>query len=299
MNIINPLIGLLMLLHPHLGHPIHPMIDPGAAEACFVQQTNATRASKGLSTLPLSSALSDQARGHSAVMASSNSLYHSTGAQYPGDWTDLGENVGVGPTCDDIQAAFLASPHHYANIVDPKWTTMGVGVSLSPDGNTIWVTVGFEAFAQAAPVPAPVPAPAPVLGRAPPPAPAPASVPVRTAPAPLPVRTSVAPLPVRTTAAPVKQATPVPIKTTPAPVQASAAPVPITALPPVATPVPEPTATVTPTAAVPLTGTVALPVTAQSLVAAQTTRGFLGLAAALILCLGVGGVWGIRDRRRR
>lgn len=296
MIIIKPLMGLLMLLHPHL--VLHPVIDPGTAEACFVQQTNATRASKGLSILPVSSSLASQARSHSAVMASSNSLYHSTADQYPGNWTGLGENVGVGPTCDDIEAAFLASPHHYENIVNPQWTTLGIGVALSPDGGTVWVTVAFELFPSAAPAAPPAAAPAPVTA----PAPAPVAAPVRTTAAPAPVRTTApapvkttAPVPVRTTPAPV----PVPVRTTAAPVASPvASPAPTT--PPVAVPVAEPAETATsPTASAPPSSTVTLPAGAQTLVAAQASRGFIGLAIALALCLSVGGLWGVRDRRRR
>ena len=112
MSVIKPLIGLFMLLYPHIPHgPAALPRDPGADEACFVQQTNATRAALGLSILPVSGSLAGEARAHTQAMASSNSLYHSTAEQYAGNWVGLGENVGVGPTCDDIERAFLASPH--------------------------------------------------------------------------------------------------------------------------------------------------------------------------------------------
>ena len=108
--VIKPLIGLFLLLYPHVPHaPAVLPRDPGADEACFVQQTNATRAAKGLSTLPVSGSLASQARAHTQAMASSNSLYHSTADQYPGNWIGLGENVGVGPACNDVEQAFLAS----------------------------------------------------------------------------------------------------------------------------------------------------------------------------------------------
>src|SRR6266436_4582527 len=163
---IKPLIGLFLVLYPHVPHgPAALPRDPGADESCFVQQTNATRASKGLNTLPVSGSLASQARTHTQAMASTNSLYHSTADQYPGSWIGLGENVGVGPTCNDVEQAFLASPHHYENIVDPKWTAIGVGVVPNSDGTGLWVTVGFEQF-QATPAP-PAPPPAPTTSAPP------------------------------------------------------------------------------------------------------------------------------------
>ncbi len=44
-------------------------------------------------------------------------------------WTKLGENVGTGPSNDPIWNAFVNSAHHYANIVDPDFNRVGVGVA--------------------------------------------------------------------------------------------------------------------------------------------------------------------------
>jgi hypothetical protein len=296
MIVIKPLIGLFLLLSPHARGPAALPRDAGADETCFVQQTNATRASKGLSVLPVSGSLASEARTHSQAMASSNSLYHSTADQYPGNWIGLGENVGVGPTCNDVQQAFLASPHHYENIVDPKWTSIGIGVVPSSDGNGLWVTVAFEQFQATPAPPAPAPAPAP----APTPAPAPKPAPTTPAPprttAPTPART-VVPAPPRTVAP-----TPTPSHTAlPSP---SPSPTPV-ALPspsptPVALPSPSPTSA-TPTSSVTPSTPGAVPATnvPQVLASAKASRGFIGLGVAMVLCLAVGAVWGFRDRKRR
>src|SRR5260370_7871482 len=227
MIVIKPLIGLFLLLYPHAHGSAALPRDPGADEACFVEQTNAARAAKGLSTLPVLGSLAGEARTHTGAMASSNSLYHSTADQYPENWIGLGENVGVGPTCNDVEQAFLASPHHYENIVDPKWTSIGVGVVANSDGTGIWVTVSFEQF-QGAPTPPATPPSAP----APTPAPAPKPAPTTPAPprttAPVPVKKTPVPAPTRTTAAP----------TAPTPSQAALPSPPPT---PVALPSPPPT----------------------------------------------------------
>jgi hypothetical protein len=294
MIVIKPLIGLFLLLSPHARGPAAMPRDAGADETCFVQQTNATRASKGLSVLPVSGSLASEARTHSQAMASSNSLYHSTADQYPGNWIGLGENVGVGPTCNDVQQAFLASPHHYENIVDPKWTSIGIGVVPSSDGTGLWVTVAFEQFPAAPAPPAPAPAPAPTPAPAPKPAPTTPAPPRTTAPTP--ART-VVPAPPRTVAP-----TPRPSHTAlPSP---SPSPTPV-ALPspsptPVALPSPSPTSA-TPTSSVTPSTPGPVPATnvPQVLASAKASRGFIGLGVAMVLCLAVGAVWGLRDRKRR
>jgi len=44
------------------------------------------------------------------------------------DWFRLGENVGYGPGVGPIHDAFIVSPTHYANLVDPGFQSVGVGV---------------------------------------------------------------------------------------------------------------------------------------------------------------------------
>ena len=43
------------------------------------------------------------------------------GSQVSGNWTKLGENVGVGYDVDGLMQAFINSPAHYRNLVDPEW----------------------------------------------------------------------------------------------------------------------------------------------------------------------------------
>jgi len=46
----------------------------------------------------------------------------------PSNWQSLGENVGVGPTCAKIAQAFMNSPEHRRNILDPSYASVGLGV---------------------------------------------------------------------------------------------------------------------------------------------------------------------------
>ena len=49
-------------------------------------------------------------------------------------WQKLGENVGMGGTVETLHLAFVNSPHHYDNLVDPAFTSIGVGVVRSSGG---------------------------------------------------------------------------------------------------------------------------------------------------------------------
>jgi uncharacterized protein YkwD len=157
--------------------------DANLDEVQFVAAINTVRAGKGLAPLATDGQLINVARSWSSRMAGDGVLSHNPSlASQISDWRTLGENVGTGPTVASIEAAFEASPHHYANIVDPAYNYVGVGV-VELNG-TIWVTEDFKQSksgvpATAAPAPAPPPSakpapkPAPNTSPAPKPAPAP------------------------------------------------------------------------------------------------------------------------------
>lgn len=147
--------------------PEPALADTGSDEASFVAKLNGLRASRGLRPLGVNGNLVNMARGWSAQMASRGGISHngSMAAQAPDNWARLGENVGMGPSVDSLHNAFVASPSHYANMVNPYYDAVGVGVVHS--GGTIFVTFNFMAGGgapQAAPA---VAAPRPVAAAAP------------------------------------------------------------------------------------------------------------------------------------
>ena len=119
--------------------------DPAGDEGDFVARLNDLRASQGLSTLSVDPALTDMARAWSAQMAAAGGISHnpSLATQAPSDWVKLGENVGVGPTVVSLHDAFVASPDHYRNMIDPAFQKVGVGVVQA--GEVMYVTVDFMA----------------------------------------------------------------------------------------------------------------------------------------------------------
>lgn len=120
------------------------------AEYYFLTRIHANRAFWGRHGLWLHGTLTDKARAwsnwmsvggcgggrkicHSVLSHGINGVVHT--------WTLLGENVGVGGNIEALQKAFMESPGHAANILDPRWTHMGVGVIKR--GGTYWVTMEF------------------------------------------------------------------------------------------------------------------------------------------------------------
>ncbi len=99
-------------------------------EASFVASLNSVRAGVGLPALTVNSQLANLSRAHAQVMADAGEIFHADpiSAGYGGAWSKIGENVGVGANVSVLVDAFVASPGHYANIVDPSFTEVGIGV---------------------------------------------------------------------------------------------------------------------------------------------------------------------------
>jgi Cysteine-rich secretory protein family len=165
--------------------------DPGSEEAQFLALTNQLRVSHGLNPLASEGGLVSIARTWSSNMAAAGAISHNMNLPHEmgGPWTKLGENVGTGWSVDSIQNAFIASPHHYENLVDPVYNYVGIGVVDS--GGKIYVTVDFmqlnNTVATAAPAPVQRvsrPAATSAPRRAPVPQPVPVAAPDAPAPAP-------------------------------------------------------------------------------------------------------------------
>jgi hypothetical protein len=195
--------------------------DPVSDEAAFVAKINQLRGSKGLPALQVNQNLVTKARTWAAGMAAAGRIWHSTLSEgITADWKKLGENVGMGGSVDGLHDAFVASVHHYENLVDPAFSHVGIGIAMS--GKTIYVA---EMFMQL------MPSKAPVLST---PATTPTTAPrVTTTTAPR-ATTTTAPR-ATTTTAPRVTTTTAPKPPAPTPVTAAAAPVvadPVVADPP-------------------------------------------------------------------
>jgi len=126
-----------------------------SAESQLVSLTNSARARAGLPALRTSSTLTAVARKWSDRMAASGTLGHnpSLGSQVSG-WRRIAENVGMAGSVARVQELFMGSSGHRANILNPAYDRVGVGVTRTSSG-TYWVTVDFIQSTSASTAPAP------------------------------------------------------------------------------------------------------------------------------------------------
>jgi len=123
-----------------------PSMASSRIELAFEWEIEVERVRNGLPPLAVDPTISAGARLWSGGMALFGTLAHSAGvraqiAAVDPQWQALGENVGEGMTPQSIAAAFMASPHHRANILG-AYSHMGVGVFVDGLGR-IWVTERF------------------------------------------------------------------------------------------------------------------------------------------------------------
>lgn len=150
-------------------------------ERQFTDAVHRERAAAGRAAYAERGDLAAVARRHAERMAAQKHLHHNPRlADEVENWDAVGENVGRGPSVEEIHQAFMNSPSHRGEILSTTFTEIGVGVAVSDDGE-IWVA---EVFRKPSAAPAPAPAP---TEPAPQPQPAPAPVrAARTQPAPPP-----------------------------------------------------------------------------------------------------------------
>src|SRR5437899_5118257 len=150
-------LSLILILSLQLGLGALDERSAGAltsVEKCFFSAINRERTSSRLPNLVLKDDLTRIARRHSRWMAGDGRIYHADSSsphyregddlarEIPGNWRSAGENVGMGPDCQSIHDAFMASPGHRSNILDHGYNQVGIGVSFDHDG-TVYVTEDF------------------------------------------------------------------------------------------------------------------------------------------------------------
>lgn len=74
-------------------------------------------------------------------MAANGGLSHSDVGSLLGQWSSVGENIGVGYSVSSLFGAFVDSPDHQSNIVG-EFTHVGIGVYQDADG-ALWTTHVF------------------------------------------------------------------------------------------------------------------------------------------------------------
>ena len=92
---------------------------------------NSLRAAVALPALARSAELDAKAKAQADQMAAHGYIFHSAdlAAGVPAGWGAIGENVAVAGSVEAAQAALEASPPHYANLTNPVFNELGVGVT--------------------------------------------------------------------------------------------------------------------------------------------------------------------------
>jgi uncharacterized protein YkwD len=115
-----------------------PGDGPSALEAEILDLVNAERTSRGLAALAWHPGAADVARAHSTDMAARDFFDHvnpdgldpgdrlAAAGIHPSAW---GENIAAGyPDAASVMDAWMNSPGHRANILNPIYTHLGVGI---------------------------------------------------------------------------------------------------------------------------------------------------------------------------
>ncbi|MFP3881825.1 MAG: CAP domain-containing protein [Actinomycetota bacterium] len=113
----------------------------GSAENEFASSINSYRSSNGLPALSRNGSLDSYARSWAKQMAANGGLSHSDFGSLLGQWSAVGENIGMGYSVSSLFGAFVDSPDHQSNIVG-DFTHVGIGVYQDPDG-ALWTTHVF------------------------------------------------------------------------------------------------------------------------------------------------------------
>jgi uncharacterized protein YkwD len=124
-----------------------PRRNPAKDARAFVALINEIRSAHGLRPLAIRKDLTAVATRWSARMAARKKIAHNPDFRYQvRGWWLLGENVGwTNSSVGYLHKAFLASPEHRKNILDPRFTTIGVGEAVAPDGR-IYVAEDFGRY---------------------------------------------------------------------------------------------------------------------------------------------------------
>ena len=119
-----------------------------AAGACSPEEetafksVNTLRNAHSLRWLDWNQGVYDKAVAWSNHMADEGKLSHSTLSDgVPAGWHTLGENVAYAASVEQAMDALEASPPHLANLLNPDFTSVAIGV-VERDGK-VWVTEVF------------------------------------------------------------------------------------------------------------------------------------------------------------
>jgi cysteine-rich secretory family protein len=123
-----------------------------SAEQMLYDAVNHERASLGLRQLQWDTALANAARLHTSLLANHDTLSHrfngeadlQTRLRMAGaNFSLVAENVAQAPDVESLHVAWMNSPPHRANILDPQVNS--IGIAIERRGNEYFATQDFSA----------------------------------------------------------------------------------------------------------------------------------------------------------
>jgi uncharacterized protein YkwD len=128
--------------------PAPPPAAPVVVMDECVGMTNGIRSNAGLAPLTIDARVQTAAQAHANYQANAGVMTHVsangarggtrlTASGFP--WRAWGENVAAGqPGCASVMDAWMNSPGHMANIVNPGFTHIGVAAAVNSAGVVYW-----------------------------------------------------------------------------------------------------------------------------------------------------------------
>jgi hypothetical protein len=109
-------------------------------------QTNAQRTKAGVKPLISDPALDKAAAEWARALARSCTFKHSTATWRAqrvakAGWSATGENIAAGYSVSAVVGAWMASPGHKANILDKRYTGVGIGYAKGTCHSSYWVQI--------------------------------------------------------------------------------------------------------------------------------------------------------------
>ena len=112
------------------------------AEADFLGRINGLRGSVGVAALTSNAELDNYARWWARYMADTNNFAHSNIGSLLDPWTIVGENIAAGGSVGAMFDGLKSSSGHYNNMVETRFTAVGIGVWVDATGR-LWTAHVF------------------------------------------------------------------------------------------------------------------------------------------------------------
>ena len=152
----NPHIGNTNLIYPGQKLNVPNIQDVVAVETEVVKLVNQQRAKAGLHLLKQNWQLSRIARYKSQDMINKNYFSHQSPTygspfnmmeSFGLKFSAAGENIAMGQrSAAEVMNAWMNSPGHRANILNPSYTEIGVGLAKDKNGSCYWTQMFIKPF---------------------------------------------------------------------------------------------------------------------------------------------------------